>query len=279
MRFMPPEASLAAFLLSRNIRIFHVCSPMNAVQAANEALRRGISLESRRGFEIESSYGLKLVALRGNIEADARLRGDDIDVRPLEEFSRDAPGVIIDLSKENELVAKERRKLSLQIDLVRGLMRRLRRENKLLIVREPVEARSIYLDPSAEEDLEEIGSYYYILGGIVDKGNRLSGITSKLAVRWNVERRRIALQGSIIGVPNTLVSLTKILIYAFRGVPIDIAILLEMPKREIKKRLMVEKDPKLRGVLERLLELRRDKRSYAEMPMKSLIEFIREALL
>ena len=271
MKFLPPEAAIAVELRRRNVRIFHTGSPMTLIEAANEAIKRGISLEPRKGFLTREEFGLKLIALKGEIEADARLRGDDISGEEIARYSQDSPYIAIDLSAMHLLTPKEVKKVRLQVDLVKGLMRKLRRRNKLLLAEEPLEGRVIYLDPSAEEELEEVESgAIYVIGGVVDKGNRLSGISSQLASKRNAERRSIKLFGSTIGVTNTIVGIARILIYMFRGMPKDLAVLLTAPRRALKHRLLIEKDPKIRKALEKLLERRKGLTEYAEPPLEVL---------
>ena len=278
MRFFPPEAALAAELLRRGYDSIHTCSPMSLAEAANEAVKRGIKEEPRRGFLKEVEYGIRVISLRGPEEASVRLRGEDISGEEIMRYARDAPGIIIDTGFSHLLTEKERRKLGLQINLVKGLMRRLRWEHKFIVTEEPIEGKVIYLDPSADEELKEPERGWYVIGGIVDKGNRLSGITSKLAERREAKRVKITLFGNVIGVTNTIVGIARILIYMFRGVPKDVAVLLASPRRALKHRLQVEKDEEIRRIIERLLKRRKNLTEYAEKPIETLSKALLDVL-
>ena len=103
--------------------------------------------------------------------------------------------------------------------------------------------KAILLDPSADEDLkpdEVLEAEAFILGGIVDKRPR-PGATARLPIRRAV-RRRIALRGSIIGVPHTLNTLVEAILrarYIYDG-DIERALYDVIPPHEARIRAYVE---------------------------------------
>ncbi len=108
----------------------------------------------------------------------------------------------------------------------------------------------ILLDPNAEEELkpsEVLEAEVFILGGIVDKRPR-PGATSRLPIE-RAARRRIALRGSIIGVPHTLNALVEVLLrarYLYNG-DVERALYDVIPPHEARIRAYVEITRRARG--------------------------------
>ncbi|WP_456483643.1 hypothetical protein [Methanopyrus kandleri] len=104
--------------------------------------------------------------------------------------------------------------------------------------------RIILLDPNAEEELDENEireDTVFVLGGIVDENMR--GWTAKLApgIPCDVERRRITLKGSIIGVPDRINALVEALSRVIvEGEPLERAILRVQSPRFARRRLSRE---------------------------------------
>ncbi|HII69657.1 TPA: hypothetical protein HA336_00300 [Methanopyrus kandleri] len=104
--------------------------------------------------------------------------------------------------------------------------------------------RVILLDPNAEEELDENEireDAVFVLGGIVDENMR--GWTAKLApgIPCDVERRRITLRGSIIGVPDRINALVEALSRVIvEGESLERAILRVQSPRFARRRLSRE---------------------------------------
>ncbi|WP_456454415.1 hypothetical protein [Methanopyrus sp.] len=104
--------------------------------------------------------------------------------------------------------------------------------------------RVILLDPNAEEELDESEireDTVFVLGGIVDENMR--GWTAKLApgIPCDVERRRITLGGSIVGVPDRINALVEALSRVIvDGESLERAILRVQSPRFARRRLNME---------------------------------------
>ncbi len=108
--------------------------------------------------------------------------------------------------------------------------------------------RSVVLDPYADIDLSEDSVRYkvFIIGGILDKGNRLPRATERLYYlqsmdRLGIPRRRIALRGSVMGVPERINRIVEIVLkHAVEGLDLEEAILSSMTKSDKIARAIFE---------------------------------------
>jgi len=74
--------------------------------------------------------------------------------------------------------------------------------------------KAIILDPYGEEELTEEDireNKYFILGGIVDKGNRLKGYTSKIR-DLDIPHKRMVLDNTLTGVPKEINHIIEIIL-------------------------------------------------------------------
>lgn len=103
---------------------------------------------------------------------------------------------------------------------------------------------AIVLDPYGEEvlgekDLEKYN--LFLIGGIVDVGQRWYYATKYLFEDLNIKRKRIELKGSIRGVPDRINLIIRILLESYYNkIPLEKAILKNQTKKEIFERLSLE---------------------------------------
>jgi tRNA (adenine9-N1/guanine9-N1)-methyltransferase len=103
---------------------------------------------------------------------------------------------------------------------------------------------AIILDPYGEEVFEEkdLEKYdLFLIGGIVDVGQRWYYATKYLFEDLNFKRKRIELRGSIRGVPDRINLIIKILLESFyKKIPLEKAIVKNQTRKEIFDRLSLE---------------------------------------
>ncbi|WP_457614156.1 hypothetical protein [Methanopyrus sp.] len=131
--------------------------------------------------------------------------------------------------------------------------------------------RVFLLDPNAEEELKENEireDTVFVLGGIVDENMR--GWTAKLAsdIPCDVERRRITLKGSIVGVPDRINALVEALSRVIvEGEVLERAILRVQSPRFARRRLSRE----LRRIDELTEEELRRLREVVNLPRREIL--------
>ena len=95
----------------------------------------------------------------------------------------------------------------------------------------------ILLNPHASDVLEKVNpNFTYILGGIVDKSRRIK----THSLWYDVPQKRVEFKGSVVGVPDRINLLIKILCENSIGVPLQTSILNNMPRREKSERVKME---------------------------------------
>jgi len=99
------------------------------------------------------------------------------------------------------------------------------------------------LDPLGEIDFDKsiLNEYrYFVIGGIVDKGTRFRGFTSKMA--GDFDRVRISLMGDIKGVPDRINRIAEIIVYLYCEVARSVEEAIKLAQAPIiaRKRLPVE---------------------------------------
>ena len=103
---------------------------------------------------------------------------------------------------------------------------------------------AIILDPYGEENFEEkdLEKYdLFLIGGIVDVGQRWYYATKYLFEDLNFKRKKIELRGSIRGVPDRINLIIKILLESFyKKIPLEKAIVKNQTRKEIFDRLSLE---------------------------------------
>ncbi|MBR9681745.1 MAG: hypothetical protein GOV00_03015 [Candidatus Altiarchaeota archaeon] len=96
---------------------------------------------------------------------------------------------------------------------------------------------AVLLDPHATEVLEKVDpTVTYILGGIVDKSRQIK----TKSLWYDVPRKKIEFAKSTVGVPDRINLLIKILCESSRGIPLEKAVLVNMPRREKSERANME---------------------------------------
>ena len=125
----------------------------------------------------------------------------------------------------------------------------LNSDTKSIIKNLDLAKKAVVLDPYATEDLtdEEITKFkVFIIGGILDKGNRMPGATTKLYYseqlnELKIPRRRIALRGKVIGVPERINRIVEILLKnIIEGYSLEKAIVSSMTKSDKVMRILHE---------------------------------------
>jgi tRNA (adenine9-N1/guanine9-N1)-methyltransferase len=103
---------------------------------------------------------------------------------------------------------------------------------------------AIILDPYGEDILEEkdLEKYdLFLIGGIVDVGQKWYYATKYLFEDLNFKRKRIELKGNIRGVPDRINLIIKILLESFyKKIPLEKAIVKNQTRKEIYERLSLE---------------------------------------
>ncbi len=184
------------------------------------------------------------------------------------------PRILIDLGFSNLLKEEEKKSLELQLRYILHISRSLYWETSVYTIRgisqffkelEDYPKDIILLDPYGEKEFEGMkeGKTYLILG-IVDKGNRLKGATSKFGEEMGFKTERISLRGKLEGVCSSLDCIVKILFLTLRGFSVEDAILLSSPERLLEYRIEGElkrKEPDLELVkkIKKFLSIDREK--------------------
>jgi tRNA (adenine9-N1/guanine9-N1)-methyltransferase len=103
---------------------------------------------------------------------------------------------------------------------------------------------AVILDPYGEEVLSEkdLEKYnLFLIGGIVDVGQKWYYATKYLFEDLDLKRKRIELKGSIRGVPDRINLIIRILLDSFYNkIPLEKAILKNQTRKEIFERLSLE---------------------------------------
>jgi len=104
--------------------------------------------------------------------------------------------------------------------------------------------KPVILDPYAEDTLTEkdLKKYdLFLIGGIVDVGQKWIGATSYLFRDLDFDKKKIVLGDSITGVPDRINILIKILLECiYLSIPLEIAIVKNQTKKDILERLNYE---------------------------------------
>ncbi len=224
-------------VLARRLKgVVHSRVPdINRLAGFLESGRLGLLEGSLSGRLVERCGELTLITGRGELESDwiASFRGEPLSLG----LSRH-PFLSIDFGLWDYHTAGERKLLLKQTTLAISELRNFLWDGNLRLVRAPPEVRrlagelkfaggfdppeeAVLLDPHAEEELRRFDpARSYVLGGIVDKSNRLR--TRELGYS---ERRAIRLDGRIGDVPNRLNLLVRMMGMNLQGMPLKEAIL------------------------------------------------------
>lgn len=191
-----------------------------------------------RGGVVDEHRGLKL--LRGAGDEVARYfaskRGEKIDLG----IEVGGPRIVIDYSLWGYHDEKERWRLKKQTHLALETVRDYLWDRNLVLASCPrevsdflkpndffgdvlegkYEGDAVLLDPNAEEEITGFGEGTYVLGGIVDRSNRIR--TNELG--YDLPRRSIRFGGSQAHVPDRINLLVKIICLSSLGVPLRQAI-------------------------------------------------------
>ncbi len=183
------------------------------------------------------------------------------------------PRIIIDLGFGDLMNEEERKSLEVQMRYILNNARMLYWDTCIYTINsnfpgfemlEDYPRNVVLLDPYGEKEFEGMkeGRSYLILG-IVDKGNRLKGITSRFGEEMGFKTERICLRGKLEGVPQNLDAIVKILLLTLRGFSVEDAILLSSPKRFLEYRLESElkrkdRDEGLIGKIRKYLNMNRE---------------------
>lgn len=245
-------------------------------------------VHGRKWFLEETTHGNIWYMWRGGEELSDATHAKDgsISINDIIPLVDKKPIIAIYLGFYYIHTSKERRKLHMQLrETVSAVRHYLWDLNVVLIAPSPIPPEAIpsrfvklyrsmesvtadkivLLDPNATDNItsEEImNSDMFIFGGIVDKEIPRRGITSLIPCPGNCVRRRITLDGSIVGVPSVVHKLVMALLkarYEYSG-DIKKAIIETMGSKDKKWRLVKEmiwayragEDP-----LERLLKMAR----------------------
>ncbi len=269
-KFELPKEALA-FVLKRELGVNSLYGTLQK-SALQLLLGKGNIVDCRRrGKVIAYEFGIYEVIGKGDFEAEVGVgKGKSLLDINLQSYLKEYPKFAIYLATE-WLSEKERRKLFAQLNYVLHEIRNylwdkhLILENvdnklfdvlgKYLLVKHVeintlshhlenlnISREVVVLDPYAEEELtinDIFSAKLFILGGIVDFGNRLKGSTAKLLK--DVPHKKITLRGSIVGVPDRLNLLVRILLEAkYKYFDLEKAIKVNQPYREAKVRCLME---------------------------------------
>ncbi len=240
-------------------------------RASNDIIVGRAFLYERRelGKEISSCYGLSFLAGKGKEESDYLCSKAKKEWKRVElSFQIPPPYFVIDLRYWKEMREFERSSLIQQCVLGVSLFRNWMTERNLIFTSVPEEFfhkfklrisdfrgdmfvssfeeilpkdKVAVLDPLGEEELERkhFSEFkYFVIGGIVDKGERLKGATSEMGKGF--PRIRISLRGSTLGVPDRINRILEICVNFYLGEPLEEAIKKAQARMIARKRLPTE---------------------------------------
>ncbi|WP_338601960.1 tRNA (guanine-N1)-methyltransferase [Sulfolobus tengchongensis] len=184
-------------------------------------------------------------------------------IRVPNEIIPSEPQFIIDLGLSNVLTDEEKTSLREQLQLTVKAIReylcdynlkfahvyyslKLEGKNKVETIDHIPKERAIVLNPYGDVVAnEEIirGSRFFIIGGIVDKGRRLTNATSELARRYDyldLPQVKITLRDSVVGVPDRINKIVEILLKVINGLRLEEAIISSQSNADKVNRLVRE---------------------------------------
>ncbi|MCD6503350.1 MAG: hypothetical protein J7K58_03880 [Euryarchaeota archaeon] len=229
--------------------------------------------EHRYGKLLDKHLGLSIIGSKGNIESDLMVtRNNSNNVIKIDtNFEEiEGPRIVVDVRYYDLHKSDEKMSLIEQMRLITVLLRDYLTEGHYIVTsanehfmkdflkgnydfRGKIHEKrfneilnkeeTIVLDPfgDIEFDASLFKEYkYFVIGGIVDRGCRFQGFTSRMAEDF--ERARISLKGDIKGVPDRINRIAEILIYLYCGVAstIEEAIKLAQAPIVARKRLPIE---------------------------------------
>ncbi len=254
-----PEEVLAKKLKDKNLKSVYFRKKVNLCYLANLYYKGYIPTEQRKKGKVwTTNLGIEILYGKGRKEGNViKKSGSILD------FPRLKGKIVIIDRFRNLLKEEEIKSLNRQINFSRFYTKSLYWENYLVISNQ-MDWDGYLLDPYAEKRLERVDpNRKYLLLGIVDKGNRLKGITAKIGEEYGLKRFRIDLKGKLLGVPTSIDRIVLVLLLTLRGFSIEDSILLASPKRFLLQRLRSELNKKEKDFdfirkLEKLINIDRD---------------------
>ena len=234
-----PRDFLVDCLLARGCRAIR-SSERNLNRLAIKLQRGELGLEEGEfhGHVVEEHRAVRLLAGAGGEVAKLRAGrgGEHVDLGIELEF----PKIVIDYGLWDYHTREERKLLLKQSSLALQVVRDHLWDRNLVLASCPdrvaehfrslgffgdilpdrYEGKAVLLDPHATEELRSFGEGVYILGGIVDKSNRMR--TQELG--YELPRVSLKLHGRSSGVPDRLNLLVGIICRNVLGEPLDLAI-------------------------------------------------------
>lgn len=255
---------------------YHLRGQSIANKVANDLIVNRSKLYEKKvsGKIVDSHYGLNIVRGKGPIESDLVSSRKPIDGKHIEIKVSDSllegPRIVVDVRYYHLHKLHERISLIEQLRVLTNLLREYLTERHVIIasvtedfqkdfMKGPYDFRggihketfneilprdeTVVLDPYGEEELtlETMFEYkYFVIGGIVDRGNRFNGYTKKMA--GNFKTIRISLEGDIKGVPDRINRIAEILVYLYCGVARSVKEAIKLAQAPIiaRKRLPTE---------------------------------------
>jgi len=255
---------------------YHLRGQSIANKVANDLIVSRSKLYEKKvyGKIIDSHYGLNIIKGKGSIESDYVSSRKPIDGGPIEIKVQDndleGPKIVVDVRYYHLHKLHEKISLIEQLRILTNLLREYLTEKHAIItsVTEDFQRdfmkgsydfrgelheetfnnilprdETVVLDPYGEEELtvETVFKYkYFVIGGIVDRGNRFDGYTRKMA--GNFKTIRITLEGDIKGVPDRINRIAEILVYLYCGVARSVRDAIKLAQAPIiaRKRLPTE---------------------------------------
>jgi len=251
-----PRDYLVKFVKELGIQsIFSHEKNLNRVAIWAERGKIGIVDEKGFGSVVERYRGVKLVRGKGEEKADVKFvrGGSRVDLK----IDLEMPKIVIDFGLWKYHSDLEKQLLLKQVEQTIGVIRDYLWDRNLVFVRVPVEiqtltektnffgdvlrgkweGKAVLLDPNAEEEIKRFKeNEIYIIGGIVERDRRMR--TAELG--YDLPRKRIALDENVIGVPDRINLLVKIICENLVGKSLREAVIDNMPRRERKMRLQME---------------------------------------
>ena len=189
--------------------------------------------EHRRGRVIGECPPVKLLAYRGTVKPDAVVSRTPASVR-LDDVRYSYPEFLVDMSLFSRLTLREKRSLVVQLGMAYGVVKDYFTPECFAVscadsgVKEflnlyfspsppfrclagPPEGKVVVLDPSGEEEFshEEVDeNTTIVVGGVVDTGGRLKGVTAELFP--DAVHRRISFHGEVDIVPDRINQIIRI---------------------------------------------------------------------
>lgn len=258
-----PDIQIIDWFLKDDISAVYFKKKKNFSYLANLALR-GYGIKRKKRFgKLFIDREVKFLTSPGkDLEGFEFSKGGEIpELKPDKK-----PRIVIDLGFDHLMRPVEKASLEVQLRYILNNARILYWDTCIYTINKefyPFEKLKDYpknivlLDPYGEKEFQGMKEdKTYLILGIVDKGNRLKGFTSKFAEEMGFKTERITLRGKLEGIAQNLDAIVKTLLLTLRGFSVEDAILLSSPRRFLEYRLETElkKKEKDEVLIEKLRE-------------------------